>query len=131
MTFLTIMGVTEMLCSFRLVLQGKAGKEIPESSRLGVLEKFLVDTVDLSDAEDNTLGLLNREGIVFSVENAISNLPKVTRAKILRSDVLSCFISICKFGSSKNNFATITGLLACLNFTLNSEDLLCWYKRKK
>ena len=24
-TFLTILGVTEMLCSFRLVLQGKAG----------------------------------------------------------------------------------------------------------
>ena len=22
-------------------------------------------------------------------------------------------------------------LLACLNFTLDSEDLFCWYKRKK
>ena len=29
MTFLTILGVTETLCSFRLVLEGKAGKEIP------------------------------------------------------------------------------------------------------
>ena len=27
MTFLTILGVTEMLCSFRLVLEGKTGKE--------------------------------------------------------------------------------------------------------
>ena len=34
MTFLTILGVTEVLCSFRLVLQGKRGKEISESSRL-------------------------------------------------------------------------------------------------
>ena len=34
MTFLTILGVTEILCSFRLVLEGKTGKEIPESSRL-------------------------------------------------------------------------------------------------
>ena len=35
MTFLTIFGDTEVLCSFRLVLEGKAGKEISESSRLG------------------------------------------------------------------------------------------------
>ena len=27
--FLTILGVTEILCSFRLVLEGKTGKEIP------------------------------------------------------------------------------------------------------
>ena len=32
MTFLTILGVTEILCSFRLVLEGKTGEEIPESS---------------------------------------------------------------------------------------------------
>ena len=30
MTFLTILGVTEILCSFRLVLERKTGKEIPE-----------------------------------------------------------------------------------------------------
>ena len=33
MTFFTILEVMEILCSFRLVLEGKAGKEIPESSR--------------------------------------------------------------------------------------------------
>ena len=32
MIFLTILGVTEILCSFRLVLGGKTSKEIPESS---------------------------------------------------------------------------------------------------
>ena len=31
MTFLTIFGVTKILSSFRLVLEGKTGKEIPES----------------------------------------------------------------------------------------------------
>ena len=31
MTFLTKLVVTEILCSFRLVIEGKAGKEIPES----------------------------------------------------------------------------------------------------
>ena len=40
MTFFTILGVTEMLCSFRLVLGGKTGKEIPESSTLEFLENF-------------------------------------------------------------------------------------------
>ena len=32
MTFLTILGVTEISCSFRLVLEEKTGKNIPESS---------------------------------------------------------------------------------------------------
>ena len=32
MTFLTILGVTEILCSFRLVLEGKEGKKIFKSS---------------------------------------------------------------------------------------------------
>ena len=40
MTFLTILGDTEMICSFGLALEGKTGKEIPESSRLEFLEKF-------------------------------------------------------------------------------------------
>ena len=40
MTFFTTLGVTEMLCSFRLVLGGKTGKEIPESSTLEFLENF-------------------------------------------------------------------------------------------
>ena len=63
MTFLTILGVTEMLCSFKLVLEEKAGKEIPESSRLEFLEKFLANNLALSDAEDNTSGPLNKGGI--------------------------------------------------------------------
>ena len=34
MTYLTILTVTEMLCSFRLVLEGKTGKEVAKSSKL-------------------------------------------------------------------------------------------------
>ena len=63
MTFLTILRVMEILSSFRLVLQRKIGKEIPESSRLKFLEKFLSNNFTLSDSEDNTSGLLNRGGI--------------------------------------------------------------------
>ena len=64
MTFLTILGVMEILCSFRNImyfLEGETGKEIPESSRLEFLEKFLANNFALSDTEDNTSGLLNRE----------------------------------------------------------------------
>ena len=63
MTFLTILGVMEILCSFRLVLEGKTGKEISESSRLELSENFLANKFALSDAEDNTSGPLNRGGI--------------------------------------------------------------------
>ena len=52
-----------MLCSFRIVLEGKTGKEIPESSRLEFIEKFLANNFALSDAEDKTSRLLNRGGI--------------------------------------------------------------------
>ena len=62
-TFLTILGVTEILCSFRLVLEGKTGKELPESSRLEFLEKSLANNFALSDAEGNTSVPLNRGGI--------------------------------------------------------------------
>ena len=63
MTFLTILGVIEILCSFRLVLEGKTGKEIPKSSRSEFLEKFLANNFALSYAEDNNSGPLNRGGI--------------------------------------------------------------------
>ena len=63
-TFLTILGVMEILCSFRLVLEGKTGKEIPKSSRLGFSKKILANNFGSSDAEDNTSGPLNRGGIV-------------------------------------------------------------------
>ena len=54
-TFLTILGVTKIF-SFKLFIEGKTGKEIPESSKLKFLEKLLV-------AEDNTPEPLNEGGI--------------------------------------------------------------------
>ena len=63
MIFLMILGVTEILCNFRLVLEGKMSKEIPKLSRLEFLEKFSGNNFVLSDAEDNTSGLFNRGGI--------------------------------------------------------------------
>ena len=52
------------ICSFRLVQKGKIGKEILESSRLEFVEKCLENNLALSDARDDTSGLLNRGGIV-------------------------------------------------------------------
>ena len=56
MTFLTILGVTEILCSFRLVLGGKTGKEIPKSSRLEILEKILANNFALSEQKTTPPG---------------------------------------------------------------------------
>ena len=63
MTFLTILGVTEILCGFKLVLERKTGKEILESSRLEFTQKFSANNFALSGAEDNTSRPLNRGGI--------------------------------------------------------------------
>ena len=59
MTFLIILGVTEILHSFKLVLEGKTGKKITDSSRLEFLEKLSASNLVLSDVEDNTSSPLN------------------------------------------------------------------------
>ena len=57
------MGVTEIICSFRLVLEGKTGEETTESSGLEFLKKFSASNFAYSDAEDNTSRLFNRGGV--------------------------------------------------------------------
>ena len=54
MTFLTNLGVTEIFRSFRLVLEGKTGKEIPGSSRL---EFFKVRQVYVQVSKDKHIGI--------------------------------------------------------------------------
>ena len=119
MTFLIILGVTEILCSFRLYVEGKTGKEIPESSKLEFFEKF------------RSFGPMKRYSRFTFHENTIGNSPKVLRAKFLGSDGLFCFTSVCKYASSAASRTLLHELVASLNLTLDSEDLLCWYKRKK
>lgn len=74
MTFLTNLGVTRISCSFKVVLEGKAGKVVPESSRLVFLEESLANTFALSDTEHITSVSLNR-----------ACTPHVKRAKFLRT----------------------------------------------
>ena len=114
-----------ILCNF-IVLEGKAGKEIPQSSRLKFSEKFTVNIFVLLDAEYNSTGPLYREGITCSsVENTISILLEVTWAKFFGTDRLFWLISMSKFGNFKNPFATIISLsevqVRCRRFVLLVE----------
>ena len=130
MTFLTILGVTEMFCSFKLVLEWKIGKEITESPRLEFLERFSANNCALSDAEDNTSGPLNRGGI--------ADLPLLRTLLAFHQksrdpsfwEVMDSFVLLA-YASLAASRTLLQRLLACLNFTLDSEDLSFWYKRKR
>ena len=130
MTFLSILEVTEILCSFKLVLEGRTGKEIPESSRLEFLEKFSANNFALSDPEDNTSGPFDRGGIAdLSLLRTLSAIHQKSRElsfwEVMDSFVLLAYAIL---AASRTLFQR---LLACLNITLESEDLAFGYKRKK
>ena len=129
MTFLTILGVIE-ICSFRLLLERKTGKEMPGSSRLEFLEKFLANNFALWEVEDNASWLLNRGGI------AESHLLRTLLAICQKSQepsfwkVMDTFVLVA-YASLAASRTLLQRLLACLNLTLDSEDLFCCYKQKK
>ena len=127
MTFLTILGVMEILCSFRLVLEGKIGKEIPESSRLEFFKKFLASNFSLSDAEDNTSGSLNRGGIAdLPLLTTLLTICQMSREPSFW-EVMDSFVLV-PYASLAASRTLFQGLLACMNFFLDSEDVFCWYK---
>ena len=120
MTFLTILEVME-ICNFRLVLEEKTVKAIPESSRLEFLEKFSVNNFALSDAEDNTSGPLNRGGIAdLPLLRTLLAIRQKSREpsfwKVMDSFVLLAYATL---AASRT---LLQRSLAYLNFTLESED---------
>ena len=126
MTFLTMLGVMEIVCSFTLVLEGKIGKEIPVSSRLEFLEKFLANNFALSDAEDNTSGSLNKGGIAdLPLLRTLSAIHQKSREPSF-CEVIDSFVLLA-YASLAASRTLLQRLLACLNFTIDSEDLFCWY----
>ena len=130
MNFLTTLGVTEMLCSFRLVLEGKLGKGIPTSSRLEFLETFFENNFALSDAEDNNSRLLNRGDIadlhlLRTLSAICPKFPEPTFWEVMDSFVVLTYARLAALGT------LLQQLLASLNISSDSEDLFCWYKRKK
>ena len=130
MTFLIILGVTEILCSFGLVLGGKTGREIPGSSRSEFLEKFSANDLALSDAEDNTSGPLNRGGITdLSLLRKLFAIRQKSREPSFWQ-VMGCFVLLA-YANLAASRTFSQQLLLYLNFTLDSKDLSFWYKRKK
>ena len=105
-----------------MVLEGKAGKEIPESSRLGFLEKFSANNFALSDAEENTSGSLNRGGI--------ADLPLLRTLLAIRQksrepsfwEVMDFFVLLA-YASLAASRTLLQRLLAYLNFTLDPGEL--------
>ena len=100
------------------------------SSRLEFLEKFSANNFALSDAEDNTSKSLNTGGIadllLLRTLLAISQKSREPSFwEVMDSLVLLAYASL---AASKT---LLQQLLACLNFTLEAEDLSCCYKRKK
>ena len=122
MTFLTLLGVTEILFSFRLVLERKIGKEIPESSRLVFLEKVSANNFALSDAEDTTSGPLDRRGMadLFLLRALLAIRQKSREPSFWEKMDSSVLLAHASLAASRT---LLQKLLACLNFTLDSEDL--------
>ena len=116
MTFLTILGV------MKLVLEGKTGTEIPESSRFEFLEKFLANNFAFSAAKNKTSGLLNRGDItdlpLLRTLLAIrQKFPESNFWEVIKSSVLVAYASLIA------SRTLLQQLLAILNFILDSEDL--------
>ena len=118
------MGGKEISCSFRIVIEGKTGKEIPESSRLKFPKKVSANNFALSDAEGNTSGRLNR--------GDIEDLPSLRTLLAIRQKAkeqgfwknMDSFVLL-GYASLEASRTLSQRLLACLNVTSNSEDLFC------
>ena len=125
MTFLTISGVIETLFSFRLDLQGKTGKEIPE-----FFEKFLANNFALSEAEGNTSRPMSRGGIAdLPLLRTLLTISQKSQEPSFW-EVMDFFVLVA-YSSLAASRTLLQRLLTYLNFTLDSEDLFCWYKQKK
>ena len=116
MTFLTILGVIKILCSFKLVLEGKTSKEIPKSSRLVLRTKFL--------RRDRLFCFIS----ICKFSSFKNPFPLITKnLKKLHGPFLWMeFICLKARATSRRQFT-----FSQLNFNLDSEDLFCWDKQKK
>ena len=98
--------------------------------KIKVLRKVFSNNFALSDAEDNTSGLSNR-----------GRMPDLTLFRTLLAihqksqepnfwEVMDCFVLLASAILAVSR-TLLQQLLAYLNFTLQSEDLSFWYKKKK
>ena len=129
MTFFNHLGSYRNIMQFQIVLEGKTGKEIPESSKLEFLKKFSAINFALSDAKDNTSRPLTGGGIVDLplLRTLLAICQKSWEPSFC--EVMDSFVLLAyaRLAVSKT---LLQQLLACLNFTFNSEDLSFLHKRK-
>ena len=126
MMLLTIPGVTKILCSFKLVLEGKAVQ------RCLSYQNFSANNFAFLDAEDNTSRPLNRGGI--------ADLPLLRTLLAIHQtsqepgfwEVIDSFVLLA-YASLTASRTLLQWLLACLKFTLESEDLFyeLWQQHKQ
>ena len=124
------MEFAEILYSFRLVLKVEAGGKIPDLSKIKSLENFSASNFILSCTEDNTSGTLN--GGAIADLRLLRTLLEIRQKfqepsfwEVKDSFVLLAYASLATWRT------LLQQLLACLNFSFDSEDLFCWYKQKK
>ena len=124
MTFSTILGVTEILSCFRLVLEEKTGKEISELSRLEFLEKFLANNIASSDVQENNSRPLNGGGIsdLTLLRTLLAICQKFQKQSFW--EVMDLFVLLV-YASLAASRTDLQRLLACMKFTLDSEVLFC------
>ena len=99
----------------------KKGKDIPESSRLEFVEMFSAKHFALPDPEDNTSWPLKRGGL--------ADLPFLRKLLVIRQkckeesfwEVMDSLVLLA-YASLAASRTLLQQLLACLNFTLESED---------
>ena len=105
-------------------------KETHDSWSLEFLEKLLANNFALSDAEDNISRPLNR--------GVIADLPLLRTLLAIHQtsqepsfwEKMNSFVLLA-YASLAASRTFLQWLLACLNFSLDSEDLFSWYKQKK
>ena len=131
MTFLTTLGVTEILCSSMLVLERKTGKEIPKSSRQSSQKSFQQTTCFIRCRRQQLKAIEQRRSSRFTFYITLlatgKNSQGPSLCKVIKSSVLAAYASLTA------SRTILQQLLACLNFNqnLDSKDLFCWYKQKK
>ena len=110
-------------CSFKLVLEGKIGKEMSESSWLDFLEKFSANNFALSDAEESTYRLLNTGGIADLplLRTLLAICQKLRESSFW--ELMDSFVLLA-CASLAASRTILQRLLACLNFTYDQKDCL-------
>ena len=94
------------------------------------MEKSLANNFALSDVEDNASSPLNRGGIadLLLLRTLLAIRQKSWEPSFC--EVMDSFVLVA-YESFTASRTFLQRLLACLNFTLDSDNLFCWLKQKK